>query len=144
MDQDMLSRAVDIAQSDGVFEDFWLDRFSVLALNGSFRPGAALQLWIPREAAGPVEGIPGKLAWRIGEEDHLVDVPTDTDLISIPLPKHDKINALPIWIGTSFWSVLFDRGENKDGRRVSVKLHALCGAVDGAVARSEPTRFWRR
>jgi hypothetical protein len=114
---------LEVDRCQGLFDDLWLDRTSVLALKGPATGRLEVQIWVPGEREGMTEGSV-MIAWSAEDlSHHITAVPGS--LVTIQLQQLPASGALLLWIGTSFCQVLFDVGEQRYGRRVAVKLHAI-------------------
>lgn len=119
-------RFISLSDSEGVYEDFWLDRTASIALKAAPGIGIEVQLWVPDTNEGEQhETEKRQVRYTVGEENGQFEDCADGIVISIVVPAVLSGQPAKLWIGTSFSKVFYDQGSECYGRQVGLRIHAI-------------------
>ena len=119
-------RFISLTNSVGVYKDFWLDRTASIGLKAAPGAGLEVQLWMPRAKEGEQHHTEKRqVRYTVGEENGQFEGCADGAVISIVVPSVLSSQPAKLWIGTSFWHVIYDSSIHKLGRRVGTRIHSI-------------------
>ncbi|WGV16064.1 hypothetical protein [Fuscovulum ytuae] len=127
-----MKKYIDFDRSAGIYEDLWLDRTALISLFTPSDQNLEIKIWVPDRnigaRVGPTSGLVKYLVYGRAEQEHA----QEGSIVSILVPPRTLAADATVWIGTSFWQLLYDLGVDRLARRVSVRIHAI-EAVDISV-----------
>lgn len=120
-----IERFISLPDSVGVYEDFWLGRTASIGLKAASGAGLEVQLWVPDAKEGEQQHTEKRqVRYTVGEENGQFEDCEDGALISIIVPSVLLSQSAKLWVGTSFWQVIYDQGPECSGRQLGLRIHA--------------------
>lgn len=117
--------SVNISASSGVYSDFWLDQTALIVFDVAPDFGLEVQIWIP-DASDDEQGAESRKLYFISDgETTELEQPEPGTVFSVSLATTEPGQGPKLWIGTSFWRLLYDQDADKKARRVATRIHAV-------------------